>query len=93
MVTLTFQLDNILDAEKLLKEISFLEKSLESRRRDGDPLAKAGLQFILETRRRDNQKTGRGGEADPKDWSFSEKMQLLLKWARLVCAHYAIEVC
>ena len=34
----------------------------------------------------------RKGQVDKKDWTLSEKMQLLLKWARLVCAHYAIEV-
>jgi hypothetical protein len=86
-----FKLDNILIVDRLMKEIAYLEKSLQYRRRIGDPMAKSGLKFILETKRRDNQETLKGN-VDKNCWTFSEKMKLLLKWARLVCAHYAIQV-
>jgi len=117
-----FQLDAILDPEKLSKEIHFLEKSLEYRVRTGDTEAKwvkrtdligrsfsyyhfkltflfvwfftfnnyrNGLNFSMECKRRalkENQ------TFDTKDWSLSCKMKLLLQWARLVCAHYGLEV-
>ena len=80
-----------MDAERLTKEVTFLEKSLEYRVRIGDTLAKSGLHFILECKQR-AVKENSSKEVDKKDWSLSEKMQLLLQWTRLVCAHYAIEV-
>jgi hypothetical protein len=86
----SFQLELILDTDRLKKEVAFLEKSLEYRVRIGDPAARHGLHFVGDCKRRALQDQAL---VDKKDWTFTEKMQLLLQWARLVCAHYAIEVC
>ena len=33
-----------------------------------------------------------GGKDKEQEWARGEKVGLLLKWSRLVCAHYGIEV-
>ena len=85
-----FQLDKILNEERLAKEIQHLEKSLMYRVQIGEAEAKAGFAFTLEAKQRDLKDNVFGSEGD--DWSSSQKIKLLLQWARLVCAHYGIEV-
>ena len=84
-----FQIGQLLSVEKLSKEIEFLEKTLNHEVRTGNKKATAGWNFYLETKRRELQ-----GHRDQKDDTLmrNEKIVLLLRWARLVCAHYGLEI-
>ena len=84
-----FQIGQLLSVEKLFKEIEFLEKTLNHEVRTGNKRATAGWYFYLETKRRELQ-----GHRDQKDDTLmrNEKIVLLLRWARLVCAHYGLEI-
>ena len=91
-----FQLGQILDEERLSKEIAFLEKSLNFKARINNRGAKDGLHFYHECKRRD-LKMHADAEFEDKvfdknDWANSRKFKLLLQWARLVCCHYGLEV-
>ena len=87
-----FQLEQLLSADRLFNEIRYLENSLEQEARSKNEEAKKGWHFYLECKRRDleNNKTENGGSTS--NWTANPKMKLLLKWARLVCAHYGLEV-
>lgn len=90
-----FQLDRILDEGRLQTEIKHLFKSLEYRRQIGDQEASKGMNYILECKRRSlAENFGKTTEvtSTENDWMTAPKMKLLLEWARLVCAHYALEV-
>ena len=98
-----FQLDRILDEDRLKCETDHLRKSLRYRAQIKDREALAGSHFILECQQRELAEESSAVEAaaaaatkrvfDGKDdWADSRKMRLLLKWARLVCAHYGVEV-
>ena len=91
-----FQLDRILDEERLRSEVDHLRKSLRYRAQIKDPKALAGSHFVLECNQRElveetNATAGRVQDVE-NDWANSQKMKLLLKWVRLVCAHYGVEV-
>ena len=91
-----FQLDRILDEERLQSEVDHLRKSLRYRVQMKDPEALSGSHFVLECNQRElveetNATAGQAVDAE-NDWAKSRKMRLLLKWARLVCAHYGVEV-
>ena len=55
-----------------------------------------GLDFVKKIERSELVNEEREAEEDANDedggWKGSEKVQLLLKWSRLVAAHYGIEV-
>lgn len=82
------QLPKIISVEKLSVEIEELRGSLSLRVKQGDQLAMAGADFILEAARRDlaTDKTGK------QQTQEEQLMETLLNWARLVCANYGIEV-
>ena len=90
-----FQLGQILNQERLMKEITFLMKSLDFNAisiKNQD--AMNGLHFVNECKRRDLQEDSSQNEhfKDKNDWAKSSKFKLLLQWARLVCAHYGLEI-
>ena len=97
-----FQIGQIVNAEKLRKEIDFLQKSIRYRAQIKDREAANGLHFVLDCQRRDLSEEMNSKKKDnlphqttmtSKDaWSKSEKMKLLLTWARLVCGHYNVEI-
>ncbi|TRY62673.1 hypothetical protein TCAL_08689 [Tigriopus californicus] len=90
-----FQLDRILNEGRLQTEVKHLFKSLEYRRQIGDQEAAKGLDFILDCKRRSlAEEFGKTPAIAPleNDWMNSSKIKLLLEWARLVCAHYGLEV-
>ena len=91
-----FQLDRILDEERLQSEVDHLRKSLRYRAQIKDQEALAGSHFVLECNQRElvEETDAMGGHIVDveNDWVKSQKMRLLLKWARLVCAHYGVEV-
>lgn len=83
-----FQLTDILSLESLEKEVALLQRSLDARVRLGDKEARAGQSFLFEFKRN----ALRQSTAPADDWSSTPRVQLLLRWAQLVCAHYGIEV-
>ena len=100
-----FQLDRILDEDRLQSETDHLRKSLRYRAQIKDREALAGSHFILECNQRELAEESSAAQAAEAaapnrnrvlgaedDWANSRKMRLLLKWARLVCAHYGVEV-
>ncbi len=97
-VILGFQLDRILDEEKLRQELEHLEKSLRYRVQIRDAEAVRGFAFVAECRQRELKGgeeeflSSLGEKEDEHEWVKGEKIRMLLKWSRLVCAHYGIEV-
>jgi abnormal spindle-like microcephaly-associated protein len=87
-----FQLGQILNEERLTKEVAYLGKSLKFKALIGEAEAKTGLHFVVECKQRDLKDEANEYTKDPNDWAKSVKFQLLLQWARLVCAHYGLEV-
>lgn len=71
-------------------KIQYLEKTLNHEVRVGNEKAKAGWNFYLEAKRRDLKERSDG--SDNLSWLQNEKIYLLLKWARVVCAHYGVEI-
>ena len=57
-----------------------------------DVAASHGLDFVTKIERRELVEEELDGDADEEGWKISEKIKLLLSWARLVSAHYGIEV-
>ena len=55
-----------------------------------DVAASDGLDFVTRIERRELVDEELNGDED--EWKVSEKIKLLLNWARLVSAHYGIEV-
>ena len=81
-----FQMSKVLSESRLEKEIAFLKKSLSYRVQIKDEGALVGHSFL-------NQETQSTFTMLTKDeWTNQPRMVLLLQWARLVCAHYGIEV-
>jgi abnormal spindle-like microcephaly-associated protein len=93
-IIFAFQLDLILDEERLQREVDHLRKSLRYRAQIRDREALAGEQFVRECMQRElADEAAADAVKDPEDdWAKSSKMKLLLWWTRLVCAHYGIEV-
>jgi len=81
-----FELRQVLSEQRLEKEIAFLEKSLAYRLQIGDEAACAGRRF-LETK---NESSFNIVTKD--EWTNQPRMVLLLKWAKLVGAHYGIQI-
>ena len=57
-----------------------------------DPLAIRGLSYVLETEKAEEEDKDKFGGDNGDDWASSSKMRLLLLWARLVAAHYGVQV-
>ncbi len=90
----SLQIRVVLDEEKLRKEVDRLRRSLKFQSLAGNAAAAKGSDFVLECQRRDLAAADKKDDADEEDaWARSELMKLLLWWARLVCAHYNIQVC
>ena len=85
-----FQIGQLLNIEHLSKEISYLEKTLNHEVRMGNDKAKLGWDFYLDNKRRQLKENSDNG--CPNGWLGNERIQLLLKWSQLVCAHYGLEI-
>ncbi len=90
-----FQLDHILDEEKLRREVEHLKKSLRYRVLVRDPEATRGHKFVLECLQQEEKEASASSSKLHADdaWLKTPKMRLLLWWARLVAAHYNVRVC
>eukprot|EP00090_Calanus_glacialis_P044436 TRINITY_DN7927_c0_g1_i1.p1 TRINITY_DN7927_c0_g1~~TRINITY_DN7927_c0_g1_i1.p1 ORF type:complete len:1819 (-),score=663.72 TRINITY_DN7927_c0_g1_i1:83-5539(-) len=77
-----YQLNTILDLQKLKEEIVHLKRSLAVRARMGDASAQAGKAWLAELVSRSPQQGILAGES----------LMLVMEWAQLVMAHYQVEV-
>jgi len=77
-----YQLNIVLDLQKLKEEISHLKRSLSVRSRMGDMAAKAGQAWLTGLKTRSPQQGILAGE----------RLELVMEWAQLVLAHYQVEV-
>jgi abnormal spindle-like microcephaly-associated protein len=85
-----FQIGQLLNPDRLSKEIQYLEKTLNHEVRVGNEKAKVGWNFYLDSKRRQLKESS--NKNDNLGWLQNEKIALLLKWARVVCAHYGVEI-
>merc|ERR1719233_141726 len=77
-----YQLNTVLDLQKLREEISHLKRSLSVRSRMGDMAAKAGQAWL----------TGLKSRSPQQGILAGERLELVMEWAQLVLAHYQVEV-
>lgn len=95
LIIFGLQLDKIIDQQKIESEIETLNKSLTYRIRMGDKAAESGNEFIIKAKRNeyeDKVDNNIGANQQKKIDGEKEKTNLILSWARMVCAHYGLEV-
>ncbi|XP_067661837.1 abnormal spindle-like microcephaly-associated protein homolog [Haliotis asinina] len=75
-----FQVDVLINLEQLREETSLLEQSLR---------VKVNMQKLLKIKQEDNLARRDSGGLMSQD---NERLEMLLKWCRVVCLHYGVKV-